>query len=334
MKIDTTTDNIIQFANNLLNYKYANWIDKFGKYEVIIGEKIIEKKLNSFRDTNIVLADYLQNNPFFQNILSQKNENNSQYKISIGSFYTHNKMKIQNSNNEYYLVTIPIPLTNDSFGTNRCSNNNLPSFDCCFPDMTIFDSYLLTLFGRDSNIFGLGEFVSLYYSLIDYYVSRNLDLNEKLIKFISNIYIKLCIYFHENEILFIEYLSLALTIKCLIMRVNEDHQIGCGIDHLFGGYIEKKFNIYHGKAVYLSSILSSALFPKWERFGITMNTIIKNGIDIGIITDIDLIELCEMQNIIEESIRIRPYRISQLKFISLSNLKVAREKILNFTNNI
>ena len=334
MKIDTTTDRIIQFANNLLKYKYASWIDKFGKYEVIMGEKIIEKELKTFRNINIILSDYLQNKPIFQNLLRKKDENNSPHKISIGSFETHNSVKIQNNNNEYYLVTIPIPLTNDSFGTNRCSYNNLPSFNCCFPDMTIFDLFFLTLFGQDFNVFGLGEFVGLYYSIIDYCLSRNLKLNEKLIGFISNIYNKLCFYFHYNKLLFIEYLSVALTIKCLIMRVNEDHQIGCCIDHLISGYIEKKSNIYHGKAVYLGSILSSALFPEWERFGISMYTIIKNGINIGIITNGDLINLCEMQNIIEESIRIRPNRNSLLKLITQSNLKVAKKKIINVTNSI
>ena len=120
------------------------------------------------------------------------------------------------------------------------------------------------------------------------------------------------------------------------MRLNTNHDIGCGIDHSFARVFENQLNMLHGKAVYLGSILSSFLFPDWDRWGLNTNSLIKAGKQFEIISDSDIIFLCDLDlnKLINNAIKIRHERSTMLNHLSKDEIIEKQKRFKNSYNGI
>ena len=96
-----------------------------------------------------------------------------------------------------------------------------------------------------------------------------------------------------------------------------DHQIGCGIDHLLGGYLSAKLQIPHGHAIFLGCVVSSLLFPDWQDFGLTIDELISLGKSNGWLSNkiIEKLKGIKTEQLLLEAQVLRPDRLSILSTI-------------------
>jgi glycerol-1-phosphate dehydrogenase [NAD(P)+] len=316
---------ILLAIQNLDKYNSIQWEDTFGKTDFIIETGNLDSILKK-KHTKYIIADYLS----FEYPLCKKFDAIT----SIGGFSVHNQGKIEAQQKKVTLTTIPIPLSNDSFGTNRCSiddNEKLPSFESVYPNKCIFFIEELSKFGIKESINGIGEYIGLYYSTIDYFMKKNTTPNNELLNFICQLFRDIINAHFQNEKLFLKKIILGLVLKNLVMRINNDHEIGCGIDHFFARVYERKYSFTHGKAVYLGAIVSSLLFPEWNQWGIETPTLIKNGLSLNIISISDIHNICsqDLCLLVNEALNKRKERDSILRYISKENIKTKQELFKN-----
>ncbi len=302
------------FCRTLRTKKEDTWHDSFGQYRICLGNNILAKRLNSFKSYSILKdISYCNINAVPGSMLKR----GSKYLVSVGSFDVHNRARIECLKNGFTLVTVPVPLANDSFCTNRCSRPKLrsQSYLGVFPSETIIDVSLIKSLPKKMNALGYGEFFGIYFSLIDYCFSRNLALPDALLERVTEWLQELICYHTSNYKGFITSLSTALLFKGLIMRVNKDHQIGCGIDHLLGGVIENKTGLPHGQAVFLGGLLTLQIFPEWEKYGITYAGMQSDGEKLGLVTRESKrkIAALEIDDIVKSALQIRPDRPTMLR---------------------
>jgi len=121
---------------------------------------------------------------------------------------------------------------------------------------------------------------------------------------------------------FLIALSQGLILKCLIMRVNGDHQIGCGMDHLIGGVLARSLQIPHGQAVFLASIISLFIFPCFEDFGLAADKLLKLNEKYQILSADLIARAARMDSLvlIQNALDTRPNRMSILKIATSSQI--------------
>jgi len=319
-------ENIFKFFEIMSKNQSSTWSDKYGNYEVFIFKGGAEKKIKEFKNANFLVADFLCDMSFFQCYFDREELEFPEILVSIGSFDVHNLAKQQGSLLNSHLVTIPLPLANDSFGTNRCNLLGNPSFQCIYPNITIIDTYLLSQFKPKENLNGIGEFVGLYFSIIDYCITRNLLFPVDILLFISNNLEVLVRLYYEDYEQFLRRLSVLLVFKCLVMRTSESHQIGCGLDHLFAGHIEEVLKIPHGKAVYIGCILAFVLNPAFKKFGFSLVRLIQIGLKLNWINTKEIIPFLDYRTIVK-AVETRSNRITVLNGVRKENCELAFERI-------
>lgn len=101
-------DDIFFFSQKLNKENLIQWKDYVGKLDFFINEDENNKQIYNEKDTRYIIANYL-------NINKQEYKDIKQI-ISICGFSVHNKGKIEAQKLNVPLITIPIPLSNDSFG--------------------------------------------------------------------------------------------------------------------------------------------------------------------------------------------------------------------------
>lgn len=300
----------MEFCSFLEIDRSGVWNDLNGSYRISIVKNSFLERIKEIEKVHVLHSDYLSK--FLPDF--NRTNNNPSTMVSIGAFNIHNAARIYCHQKKIQLITIPAPLANDSFGTNRiCYSKMYQSIQGAFPIETIIDLGLLRKLPLSNNLLGIGEFIGLYTSLIDYCYSRDLDVPVDLTNYIVNLIKDVSITYKSIDLLLCK-IAINLIFKCLLMRVNDDHQIGCGCDHIMGGFLENQLNIPHGQAVFLGSSISLLLFPDWAKFGLDISELIILGkrnkwISHGIIRKLHSLSFDQF---IEKSLLSRPDRPTQL----------------------
>lgn len=301
---------VIDFCRKLEESHDETWEDLLGEYRVSIGVNRLEERICDISRYEIISGKKLYDN------LKKDTHIHSQIIISIGSFETHNIARIKCLSEHKELITVPAPLSNDSFGTNRVNYpNEISSKNGVFPTETIFDFSLINKLPLNLSVLGIGEFVGLYFSVIDYCITRKQPIPLNVLDYIVSLIKALNTKLDQSKNSFLNSLSTGLTFKCLVMRKNQDHQIGCGIDHLLGKALENSLNIAHGEAVYLSGIITLLFFPEWEKFGLSLSDMLTIGRETKILSGNLLNNLSKLSydQILQASLQSRPERPSMLR---------------------
>ena len=315
-------DNIKIFINKLIDDNYAEWHDCWGDYLVQIGDGLLQQYLGK-EGCRFLVSNFLDlkyNEPYaFSQI------------VSIGGFQVHNQGKKEAQSFHFDLTTIPIPLSNDSFGTNRYSitdNEQTPSIRCDYPRRTIIDLQELGKFGIRHSYNGVGEFLGLYYSVIDYAQKDDITPDEECLSYIIENVDQIIHLFNDgNEREMLRYIAIVLVIKILIMRINEDHRIGCGIDHSIARILEREHRFPHGKAVYMGCLIVSLLLPEWEKWGMSFSSLKNLGHSLGFWgkEDIRFLSQIDIENLVQEAILIRQDRKTMLQRLSRKQINSAQQ---------
>lgn len=315
-------DNIKIFINKLIDDNYAEWHDHWGDYSVQIGDGLLQQYLGK-EGCRFLVSNFLDlkyNEPYaFSQI------------VSIGGFQVHNQGKKEAQSFNFDLTTIPIPLSNDSFGTNRYSitdNEQTPSIRCDYPRRTIIDLQELGKFGIRHSYNGVGEFLGLYYSVIDYAQKDDITPDEECLSYIiENVDHIIHLFNDGNEREMLRYIAIVLVIKILIMRINEDHRIGCGIDHSIARILERDHRFPHGKAVYMGCLIVCLLLPEWEKWGMSFSSLKNLGHSLGFWgkEDIGFLSQIDMENLVQEAILIRQDRKTMLQRLSRKQINSAQQ---------
>lgn len=297
-----------QFARLAVANNSTVWNDMIGRYEISFDDHYI----SLIKSTNHEILLYSER----CEVLLLKDLNCI---VSIGGFQAHNDGKYLAEMKCLPLVTIPTQLANDSFGTNRYSitdNEQSESIETVFPVKTIFDIPYLQANGIEKSLWGIGEFIGLYFSIIDYSMKSHLDYDGLLSWIVEQIHELNSLYDNGYDRKILKKIAILLTIKCLVMRTNRNHEIGCGIDHSFARCLEKNNQLPHGKAVFLGSLLALVLFPEWENYGLSLPLLLRMGIMIGITPkEIQHLQLLDLQSLIRGAIQVRPKRSQSLESI-------------------
>lgn len=320
-------DNIKNFISKLANENYAEWYDQWGDYSVQIGDNLVQHYLGK-EGCRFLVSDFLDlkyNEPYdFSQI------------VSIGGFQVHNQGKKEAQSSNYDLTTIPIPLSNDSFGTNRYSitgNEQFPSICSGYPRRTIIDLQELSKFGICHSYNGIGEFLGLYYSVIDYAQKDDITPDEECLSYIiENVEHIIHLFNDKNERETIRYIAIVLVIKILIMRINKDHRIGCGIDHSIARILEREHKFPHGKAVFMGCMIVSALLPEWEKWGLAFPLLMDLGHSLGFlgIKDGEFLHQINIENLVQEAIKIRQDRKTMLQRLSKEQIRTAQFNLIQY----
>lgn len=314
-------DKIKYFIHKLTVDDYAKWHDCWGDYSVRIGDHLMLNYLGK-EGCHFLVSDFLD--------LEYDEPDSFSNIVSIGGFQVHNQGKKEAQSLNYDLTTIPIPLSNDSFGTNRYSitdNEQIPSIPSNYPRYTIIDPQELEKFGICHSFNGVGEFLGLYYSIIDYALKDDLTPDEECLSYIvENIehFIRLLKDGNDREI--IRNIAIVLVIKILVMRINEDHRIGCGIDHSIARILERDYKFPHGKAVYMGCLIISFLFPEWEKWGLSFSLLKDLGHSLGFLgkEDIEFLHQINIEILVREAIIIRQDRKTMLQRLSKEQMRTAQ----------
>ena len=251
---------IMLFAQNAEGKELTIWEDANNRYEIVFSDGFISS-LQSVR------YETLQDSEFCRVLLLTDQDSI----MSIGGFKAHNEGKRIAKERNLSLITVPTQLANDSFGTNRYSLTNVEktaSIESVFPVKTIFDLSFIESNGIEKSYWGIGEYVGLYYSALDYSMKTRQRFDKLASWIVDEIHElrSICRLGDNRSVL--KRIAILLTAKCLVMRSNGCHEIGCGIDHSLARCFENQSSIPHGKAVYLGSLVASFLYPEWENHGL------------------------------------------------------------------
>ena len=321
---------VISFCINIPNEGSSTWKDSFGNYQISIGVDNLNSIFNNYKFRRLFFSNFIDeiSNNF------QYNSKISNIVISVGAFKAHNDAKYFSNKYGLQYITVPIPLSNDSFGTNRISRENEQSLGGPFPIKTVFDLHLINKYQNKCNFLGIGEFFGLYSSVIDYYLVREKRPPFELLIFVCDLINNLMKSLNENKATFSILLIKALLFKVLIMRTNIDYQIGCGADHLIAGYFEKIFIMPHGKAVYLALLLLLLLFPDWQKYGLYFSDIERFGIDSKLISlhELNKVTSIKIKDLFIKSQQIRPNRLSKIdpSILNRNHIKSMQDNVNNF----
>lgn len=297
---------------------WAVWEDEFGAYRVALQSGLVKEYLREY--TFITISGPVED--IISIPKSRTHNKGTLTAISIGTFEAHNNAKVACSHNKCTsLITAPVPLTNDAFCTNRCSTGpSSSSFECVYPSSTLIDLELLKKF-QPLNLLGVGEFIGLYFSLFDYYLVRSLCPPAGLVSMV----IKQCDDIFKGYS--IQDIALALILKCLIMRIHRDHEVGCGIDHLLAYVLQSEFSFPHGKAVWWASVISGVLLDTVLSLDF-LDRILDQGFATGVInlSEAEQIYNLDWVSLIKAAIMTRPKRKTLLWHFSDSELYHAQRK--------
>lgn len=314
-------DRIFKVIDDLLSHDYSVVSDECGITEIIIRPVSHSKSdIVGFRSTlSVTSANYTSL------MLDESTMRGYNEVVGIGNVSVIDVAKQLSFLSKKKLVIIPSILSNDSFCTNRVTAQNTRSWSAAYPDRIIIDLPFILETPKHINSLGIGEFIGLYSSYMDYCISYNETIESRIISFINDSYNKLVGNNWSSIMDKLRFLAVCLLFKCLIMRFNDNHQIGCGIDHSLAKAIEKTYDIPHGFAVFWGCAISLALFPNWSNSEFSLSTLLKAsstlGHRIGFAADHLVTNL---ESIIDLAREIRPLEISCIN--GLSNYQISNAK--------
>ncbi len=351
---NNTLRDLFKFINNLEEKNSGMWIDEYGCTIVLFGNGLIYEVLTKETESFWIVSPLIKNTKYSQLLkdipLENKVIKNITYIISLGAAKEHNKAKefllnlYQDNNNNKKLITIPFPLSNDSFCTNRSTplfgEIRIPSRETLYPSKIIIDLELLSFVNEQLNKKGIGEVIGLYYSLHDYYLVNKLRLPHKIIAYVGNKVRDLAASLKQNKNTWLKKLAICLLMKCFIMRIARTNRVGAAGDHL----ISYALNIYnkerakseshelsHGEAVFLGSIAMNAIFPDIEDDNFfNLKTLIEFGLTNGIISYESLellIRAMEDKDFLKIVLGVRPKRPTILSNSSPGDLYKAVKRL-------
>ncbi len=306
-------DQVMSATNQLESDSEYTFCDGLGSYVIKVGDSILEDELLALQNKRIVRSPSISKE--LTEVSFPDEIGPAEFVVSIGSCGTHDSARRLAKECGASLITVPAPLTNDSFGTNRLSGESgTESTSSLYASRSLVDTRLLARFSRKVNLLAIGEFVGLYYSVNDYCDIGDHSVPSKLMATIVARYHDLC----RPEMgyrSFLRKMACALVLKCLVMRINLDHRIGCGIDHMLANVLEPGLGLPHGRAVYLGSIIAAGLFPDWQLYGLSPESLIRNGLSIGIITVADLraVASVDMSWLVKSAMGLRSNRQTVLQ---------------------
>jgi len=339
-------DLIFNFTKSLQSSNEGTWEDKYGTTVISMRRDIVSNLLHEWdkesRSYTVIFSPIINgqmavspNRRFTNNFLKDVD-----YILSIGGAREHNiakefLLKVKKEKRPQ-LVTVPVPLSNDSFGTNRSTpyfgKVEVPSRESLYPLKIIIDYNLLDEVEDKLNIVGIGEVVGLYYSLCDFYsIKKSLppkDLTSNVEKSAYNLITSL----KGNKTIWLKLLAINLIEKCLIMRVTKDNQIGAGGDHLIAYALEYHFGrrkdnncrkLSHGELVYLGSVAMASFFPEWEYGFFSLENLIDFGMEMGILDyrNSNLLVNMLKNGLIPSALQMRPYRLTSLSSLSSDRIR-------------
>lgn len=346
-----TLDTVLDFSKSLASKKQGTWKDSYGTCEIYLGRNIVCNLLSNWDRNSLnyrVVISPVVNTllPLVSGkILTDNPETKPDYILSIGGAREHNLAKeflhTHRKNQKTVLVAVPVPLSNDSFGTNRSSAEygkvEVSSRESVYPNEIFVDFELLRSLPYSLNAPGIGEVIGQYFSLQDYCNVRGMPIPNRLLIDLERSMTELEVYFRKNNGKYLELLAINLIKKCLIMRAVKDHQIGAGGDHLIAyalEYTSKQSDEYnpmklnHGELVYLGSIIMSALFPEWEFGSFSLNTLIDFGRDPGFFPKaLPILKSKLSENLIKSAIQMRSSRPTLLSTLSLEKVRNGHVRI-------
>lgn len=324
-------DKVFQFGKHIQLYNEGTWRDSYGITVINMGRDIIAQFFQELRRQHKVCSILLSPLAKEKIIvplnyrLDDQHSANLDCIVSLGGAREHNVAKelllrIKKAK-KLEFVTIPFPLSNDSFCTNRSSpcfdNIEIPSREATYPSKILVDFNLLESINKKYNLVGLGEIVGLYYSVRDYYSVRKLPQPHGLISKIEKSTQNLVASLENEKRSWLRQLAINLLIKCLLMRLAEDNRIGAGGDHLIAYALklilenQKSFrNFSHGELVYLGCICMAALFPEWEYNFFSLKNLIHFGKNVGLlkIKSLRLLINALRNGLISLALQMRPNR--------------------------
>ncbi len=337
---------IFNLTQSLRCRNEAVWDDEYGTTLISMGENIAFSLLQNWGKDSInyavVLSPIIEGQvavPPNRRLASSFRED-LDCVLSIGGAQEHNIAKEfllnTKSGKQQQLVTAPVPLSNDSFGTNRSSPSfkkvEIPSRESLYPSRILIDFALFEDVDDILHLRGVGEAIGLYYSLWDYYSIRKSSPPESLIDDVEKSISGLIYSIKDKKTIWTRLLALNLIEKCLVMRVAGDNQIGAGGDHLIAYALEcycgngKDDNcrkLSHGKLVYLGSVAMAALFPEWKYSFFSLENLIDFGMEMNILEhrDLNLLVDISTNGLIPLALRMRPYRLTSLSTLSSNRIK-------------
>lgn len=324
---------VFDFVGSFQHNAEGTWSDRYGTTVISIGRRLVFQllqELNRQKQTYSVISSPVIEHEFNSAVDYHRTDGflkNKKYLISIGAAKEHNIAKELLSNSDVkecpQLITVPLPLTNDSFCTNRSSQCfgrvDVPSRETVYPSRIIIDIDLLGSIDEKLNLAGVGEVIGAYYSIRDYYSIRKLPIPSRLITGVKSSIQSLIFSLRDRRTTWLKQLALNLIAKCLIMRVKRNNQIGAGGDHLLAyslELIDKKLNnrdarrISHGEFVYLGSLVMAALFPDWEQEFMSLRSMIEVGRSAHLLTKrhVNLLIAASRHQLISMAAQMRPNR--------------------------
>jgi len=344
-------DAVIAFLRKLHCNNYGIWKDTYGITLIRIGENVLNKhlrKLNKQKYAVVISPTIIQKINISSNLSMSCNcirDLNSI--LSIGGALEHNFAKelifTHHKDKEVHYVAVPVPLSNDSFCTNRSSHClgriEIPTRETLYPSEILIDISLLKNVNQRLNLMGLGEAIGFYYSLMDYCIVRKMLPPKKIMTIIERQVSKLALHSKRlNKRNWLKKLSMVLLLKCLVMRINRDNQIGAGGDHLLAYAFEHSQKIYnkysvkkftHGEYVFIGSILMASLFPEWQFGFFSLKNLLNFGRTAGLLKNqvISLLVKQPKMALVKLSLQLRPRRPTVLSLLSSKQIENARIKL-------
>ena len=304
----------VVFGLTLGAHDDRTWSDRYGDYRLLTGTMALKRAWDVLPPSRVLVSDFVEVHGGLAEPVKLHVEG---FLYSVGAFAVHNRAREVSRRENIPYVSVPAPLSNDSFATRRFSIDDReaqPSLESTFPKATVIDTELLLATELSASVAGIGEFVGLYYSYLDYCETRSQRVDVPFVEWISAAFLTVTARAPSADQMYLHQIAQLLLIKGLVMRVNDDHQIGCGADHLFARLFERTTGAAHGKAVYLGCLLVARLFPSWAVHGLSSSTLEARGLSTGVISAGDLAYLSslDLKATIRNAVRTRPARKSVL----------------------
>jgi glycerol dehydrogenase-like iron-containing ADH family enzyme len=237
--------------------------------------------------------------------------------LSIGSTKEHNLARLDSFRSGIRYATCPLPLSNDSFVTDRWGGAIDKAADIMnFPTAVILDWKICLHEGLEKNLPGVGEASGLVTSTYDYLKAHNIE-DSNLYWEEVKAYVNRLFYLwqsgssDESRII---ALGAVLSFKGLLMRLCADNSIGASCDHMISYFLQASgFQLPHGVLVFMGVLISLMAIDEG-----LCDFYLRIGRNIGLIHESDIILLLKLDfhNLFQESAQLRPLRKTFIRDIS------------------
>ena len=317
-------DLIFKVVDDLVHHNCSVVRDGYGNTSISIRSVLHPDAIIAYNKSALLITT----SNYKSVLLNESTKRDYDEVIGIGNVSVIDVAKHLSYKFDKKLVIIPSILSNDSFCTDRVTGNCSRSWRAMYPHEVIIDLQRISETPVKINCLGIGEFIGLYVSYMDYCVSQNEIVDARVIGFISSSYKQLVGNRWENDTDKLKFLSICLIFKCLIMRLHSNHQIGCGIDHTLAKALEKMYNFPHGIAVCWGCAISLAMFPNWSNTDMSLSTFLKASSIIGQPIDFAADQLAtNLESIVALAKEIRPLERSCINGLSNNQIKNAKRKL-------